>query len=824
MDLATNAKKFKYSSICKIICVLLCAVSFFFAVKIGVLTVLSFVYEEDAYSKPEQSEKMTDWTQSDIFFSELSGDAIYAIKGVAYDDDYKIAKNKLLENREKILNSAYKQVVNLKNNNKEFFDAEDTGDYEGIDEPDEDFEQTTAAIQGEPETTEINIESFEKYNNSGPLEDYFGIEIDGVYYSNMVIKSNDTEETLSKRFDESYESWADEYIESNFGVSVEHLNCGELCYYASFGELTEKNVEEFSESAVYDSDIYFILKDGKALYKGIDSEVADGLLARIRNSTENHDKIALYLYIPKVSALNKTDLASTLNGGNKYSLLKQFHGIATNYYDNLAKYVALSAVLLVLCFVFGIYYLTITGKRSKKAAAELRFYDYVPFEVGLGIAGGLGVGAGALLVNLLDSHIILAYSTVCANAMLAFACICWVGLFMVCCSAARYINSDRKFYKHLLTYWVLFAIYKVLAFVFMLAKKAFSRCKKDVKRAANVFAYKPNQFKRNIIMLACLWLFANVLLIFFGLLFAFVGVPVMSVIALFLDIAGNYFALKKVAQYIKNLDLIIDASSRHEDISLDLETLDASLRTLAEGMRYTNAELQNAINKAVKDERLRTELITNVSHDLKTPLTSIITYVDLLSKCDISDEKAQEYIKVLDEKGYKLKRLIDDLIEASKVTSGNVTVNPTVMNLSELCLQATVDAQSEFEKAGLDLVVKQGEKGVIVFADGTKTNRIIENLLSNACKYSAKASRVYVNVYEENKHGVFEIKNISEKPLDITPEELTERFVRGDESRSQEGNGLGLSIAKELASLQNGKLEISIDGDLFKARVILPIK
>ena len=285
---------------------------------------------------------------------------------------------------------------------------------------------------------------------------------------------------------------------------------------------------------------------------------------------------------------------------------------------------------------------------------------------------------------------------------------------------------------------------------------------------------------------------------------------------------GNGYVLYRVCLYVKNLDMIIDASSKHEDIAVDLNSLDLSLKTLAEGMRYTNAELQTAINKAVKDERLRTELITNVSHDLKTPLTSIIVYVDLLSKCDIDDEKAQEYIAVLDEKGKKLKKLIDDLIEASKVTSGNVTITPTNINLSEPCLQATVEAQTDFEKAGLDLVVKSGERQTIVYADGTKTNRIIENLLSNARKYSAKTSRVYVSVYEEDGQGIFEIKNISAQPLDITPEELTERFVRGDKSRNKEGNGLGLSIAKELCSLQHGELELQIDGDLFKARVKLP--
>ena len=319
------------------------------------------------------------------------------------------------------------------------------------------------------------------------------------------------------------------------------------------------------------------------------------------------------------------------------------------------------------------------------------------------------------------------------------------------------------------------------------------------------------------------WLVINLALVGLGIFgIAIDGIPI-TLFCVPAFILFNFFAIRKVAEYIGNLDRIIDAAANRQEVMVDTERLDESLRILVESMRYTNAELQNAIAKAVKDERLRTELITNVSHDLKTPLTSIITYVDLLSKCDIDDPRALEYIAVLDEKGSKLKRLIDDLIEASKVTSGNVTVSLTPINLSELCLQSTVEAQSDFEKAGLELVVKQGAKPIVVVADGTKVNRVVENLLSNARKYSAMGSRVYVDVYEQDGRGIFEIKNISAQPLDITPQELTERFVRGDKSRNQEGNGLGLSIAKELCSLQQGNLELIIDGDLFKARVKLPL-
>lgn len=811
--MATNVKRFKYSSFFKILCVVLCALTFFMAVRIGVLTVLSFAYEEDDAFSTEQSGKMTDWTQSESFYSQFTKNALNAVSNVTYDEDYKNTKNKLLENKDKIITEAYKKVLDLKSENQEEYNSE----AESYNEDYSDYETTTA----------VNPEKFESYNKSNPRESYYNIEIDGAYYADMIIYSSDTEETLSKRFDNDYEGWVDSYLINLEEYSGVFRPSNEVCYYASFGELNDKNIEELDEAAVLNSDIYYILKDGKAQYKGIDNDVADGVTSRINGATEFADKVTLYLYIPSVKDLNKTGIAATISRtSNEYSLIKEFHAVADKYYKNATKYAAESIILLLISFISGFYYFTITSKKRKDKVAKLRFYDYVPLEVGLGIAVGAGIGTGALIINLLESRIIIPYSMITAYALLAFACICWVGLFMVCCSAARNINSDRKFYKHLLTYWILFAIWKALLFIRTLIIKLFNIIKKSANKTASVLSYKPTKFKRNIIIIASIFILVHILLVLLGVIFAFINAfalevfAIIFIIVLTLDIAVLY----KVANYIKNLDIIIDASSRHEDVMLDLETLDPSLRILAEGMRYTNAELQNAINKAVKDERLRTELITNVSHDLKTPLTSIITYVDLLSKCDIKDEKAQEYIKVLDEKGYKLKKLIDDLIEASKVTSGNITINPAIMNLSELCLQSTVDAQSEFEKAGLELIVKQGEKPVFVFADGTKTNRIIENLLSNARKYSAKASRVYVNVYEENNMGVFEIKNISAKALDITPEELTERFVRGDESRSEEGNGLGLSIAKELASLQNGRLDISIDGDLFKAKVILPIK
>ena len=511
------------------------------------------------------------------------------------------------------------------------------------------------------------------------------------------------------------------------------------------------------------------------------------------------------------------------NVSNYFEAMRQFNDYAGKVNDNLVKLAIIDVILLAASLVIAFYYFKIVGKKDDDSPAKLIFIDYIPLLLQLGIVGGSGFGLVMLMIAVNET----IYDTSILVAIFAGICfVCWVLLFELCCSVARYSKSGKKFYKHLLLYWLGFALFHIFKFIIKLIVKFFKAWHKFNKKLFGTFklyAYKPKTFVRNIILLSLAFFAGNIGLMIIIVLFFASDIPVFGFIFIVGDLVANTFALRAVCKYFKALDEIIYASSQHIDVPMAFDTLPQSLKILADSMKYTNAELQNAITKAVKDERLRAELITNVSHDLKTPLTSIITYVDLLKNCDIADPKAQEYIHVLDDKGAKLKRLIDDLIEASKVTSGNVSVNLAPMNLSELCLQSTVDVQQDFDKNNLNLVVKQGEKPVTVTADGAKTFRVIENLLSNARKYSARGSRVYVSVYEQGGKGVFEIKNISAQPLDITPDELTERFVRGDKSRTAEGNGLGLSIAKELCKVQNGELELSIDGDLFKAKVEFPL-
>ncbi|MEG0320916.1 MAG: HAMP domain-containing sensor histidine kinase, partial [Oscillospiraceae bacterium] len=233
--------------------------------------------------------------------------------------------------------------------------------------------------------------------------------------------------------------------------------------------------------------------------------------------------------------------------------------------------------------------------------------------------------------------------------------------------------------------------------------------------------------------------------------------------------------------------------------------------------------VQNAVDKQLSSERFKAELITNVSHDLKTPLTSIISYVDLLKKEEIPNEKAQEYIEVLDRKSQRLKKLTEDLVEASKASTGALNVVKERIGVSQLLRQAFGEYEEKLVAKNLTLVPNLPENEVYVSADGRHLWRIIDNLLGNCTKYALEGTRVYVDVLSWDGDAVISVKNVSRDALNVQPSELMERFVRGEESRSTEGSGLGLSIARSLTELQGGTFRIDIDGDLFKASVRLPI-
>lgn len=405
------------------------------------------------------------------------------------------------------------------------------------------------------------------------------------------------------------------------------------------------------------------------------------------------------------------------------------------------------------------------------------------------------------------------------NILFAIGAAAYLSILGFSVSLARNAKTGVNILKHTL-------FYKIL----MLIGRFFRWILKGFKKIKNFFAtlgFLPKQLDKRAGWAVALFSLFNILgMSFLALFFSSFGSDFTALMCGFvyfvLAIAVDAVCVYKAFQFMRALDRMIDCSAKNEPVDIDTAKLPQCLKTLADSLDEKNAALQEAVIKAVKDERTKTELITNVSHDLKTPLTSVINYIDLLKKCEIRDETAVKYMGVIDEKANRLKRLIEDLIEASKVSTGNVVLHKTKINLNELATQAIVEYADDFEKNGLDLIFDETAQKHIVFADGTKIFRVFENLLSNAKKYSAPGSRVYARLYSDQENGYFEIKNISKDPLNISAEELMERFVRGDKSRSEEGNGLGLSIAKELCSLNGGGLTISIDGDLFKATVRLP--
>ena len=258
------------------------------------------------------------------------------------------------------------------------------------------------------------------------------------------------------------------------------------------------------------------------------------------------------------------------------------------------------------------------------------------------------------------------------------------------------------------------------------------------------------------------------------------------------------------------------------DYHIDTQGMFPDLRRHADELNNLGASISAAVDDRMRSEHFKAELITNVSHDLKTPLTSIINYVDLLKKEEIHNPKAAEYIEVLDRKSQRLKKLTEDLVEASKASTGSLTVNLERLDLGQLLDQAVAEYLDRLEGKGLTVVFAQPDQPVWVMADGRHLWRVMDNLLGNCAKYALEGTRIYLNVQEYSDTAAFSIKNISREELNIPPERLVERFVRGDESRTAEGSGLGLSIAQSLTDLQHGRLEISIDGDLFKATVTLP--
>lgn len=291
-----------------------------------------------------------------------------------------------------------------------------------------------------------------------------------------------------------------------------------------------------------------------------------------------------------------------------------------------------------------------------------------------------------------------------------------------------------------------------------------------------------------------------------------------------LAIVYSVFIFKYLLKIFDKAKDLNDASAKvaegNFNISLDEDM--GILSPMSKNLNNINKGFRLAVDKEIKSERMKSELISNVSHDLKTPLTSIITYIDLLKNEDIDLDTQKEYISILDRKSQRLKVLIEDLFEASRASSGNIEIYLEKVDAVALFRQTLGELEEKINDSNLQFKINTPENKVMCNLDGRRTYRVFENILTNILKYAMENSRVYIDIIEDEYEVSFIFKNISAYEMNFDASEITERFTRGDESRNTEGSGLGLSIAKSFVELQNGKLEITVDGDLFKLIVTFP--
>ena len=438
-----------------------------------------------------------------------------------------------------------------------------------------------------------------------------------------------------------------------------------------------------------------------------------------------------------------------------------------------------------------VYLIWATGHEKGKEGIQLNSIDKISYEiisiVIMTIIGMMMSFAVASVESQIPQKILVSVFLICY--LIGYACLAlWISTTIRRLKAKQFIRS--------------FLTYKVCRWIVVTAKKLFRKVtdKQNTNRKITIIYWG---FVGISIILAC---------------------TIWSGIGFLILIAFWGWVYYKLLQYNKKIQKINDALRNiyegNPNVKLNEEELEGTLKIMAKYINDIAGGFTNAIEQSLKSERLKTELITNVSHDIKTPLTSIINYVDLLKKQEINNAQIEQYIAVLDKKSQRLKKLIEDLVEASKVSSGNVKLNMETINLKELLNQTIGEFEDKLEKKNLKIEMNLPNENVLIKADNRYLYRVIENVFSNVSKYALEGSRVYINLYKDNNDINLEIKNISKDKLNISAEELMQRFVRGDKSRYTEGSGLGLSIAESLTELQGGKFKIDIDGDLFKVQII----
>ena len=464
----------------------------------------------------------------------------------------------------------------------------------------------------------------------------------------------------------------------------------------------------------------------------------------------------------------------------------QFHDDYYNSYitykicTNSVKTAIINIMITIVLVIVSAILITIyAGRKRNFKEIQLELIDKIPLEI---ILVAMFIPFIMLLLLGIELSYSLNIATIIGN----------IGILIIMYSIA--LISYESIVRRIKTSTILknTIIYRLCKWI-----------KNGIKNIFNNFSLAA----KIIVILACMLIFT---LVFSN--WGFTGIILL--IAMYVFVFKYYF--DNITKFLNIKNTVKKIYEGDTKVRLQENEYTGVLKELCIYVNDIAGGFTNAIDKSLKSERMKTELITNVSHDIKTPLTSIINYVDLLKKEDIQNEKAKEYLDILEQKSQRLKRLTEDLIEASKASSGNIKLDMKKINVNELIKQISGEFEDKFKNKNLDLNIEMPKEDVFILADSRYLYRVMENMYTNIEKYAMENSRVYVDLLEENKKVKIEIKNISKEKLNISANELMERFVRGESSRNTEGSGLGLSIAQSLTKLQKGEFGIYLDGDLFK--------
>lgn len=483
---------------------------------------------------------------------------------------------------------------------------------------------------------------------------------------------------------------------------------------------------------------------------------------------------------------------------NKFDLTAKVLHIA--YSLRYAVYI-IGAVALLVTIICFIVLMCVSGRKPHTEELFPGPFHSVPFD--LLLAGCFVLAIGTIwLCGVIENVGILL---VVAGLFIVDSCV----LLGVCMSVATRIKL-HSFIKNTIIFRCLNLARKIICRFFALLKKLH-------KFNMSIIHSFPIIWKTAIALFGLFFLEFIVILVTYRdldilMLLFFLEKLIIIPAVLYLAVCLRKLQKGGIALAGGNLSFVTDTRGMFWDLKQHGE----NLNSIADGMSI-------AVEDRIKSERMKTELITNVSHDIKTPLTSIINYATLIGNEPSENTKITEYSEVLIRQSERLKRLIEDLVEASKASSGNLDVNLAPCDATVFLTQAAGEYEEKLQRSELTLIVKQPDKELHIMADGRRMWRIFDNLMNNICKYSQSGTRVYLSLEQIGSSAVITFKNTSRDSLDMTEEELMERFTRGDSSRNTEGNGLGLSIAKSIAELQNGTLKLSIDGDLFKAILTFPM-